>query len=436
MSDNNTTNMDSNQPEKVKQIPNMFTNLNIPSVFQIGECKKDLPTKISPTKSINIDYPKFTLGFQHFVHAKKEQLDILNNFEGKKKVYDVVNTYSSHIDDYETNIEKIAKEYFDIGTKPDIINKDFYGFWELLCMFKLIPTKGKFQSMHMMDNGSNVQATLLFRDKYAGNDAKQDSYILYEKNNDDAHLEKINDKFMSYYKKEKPERLSVETKQPKKVDLVTLTLGDKWEYRNMKEQDSLKLLCTQLITGLESLGKGGNMICSIFENFTEVTNKIIYGISCSFKTTSIVKPLATNPLFDNKYIVFENYNEKSKINEHLHELVKLIDDKHFIVNIYPDLNLPEEFISIIRKANTDISNRQFINMNNVIEFINSENYYGDKYQEYRSEQIKATNTWVSKFFPDKKNLEANKKIEENNVIEVIETNKTRAGLVGEKLVSI
>lgn len=420
---------------KIKQIPNMFTSLEIPSLFQIDSSPVKIDGKSDPEHSINIDYPKFTLGFQHFVHAKKEQIELFNQFEGKKKVYKVVNRYNSKIDEYATDIEKVAKVYFDTNPKPDISDESFYGFWEMLMTLDVVPTSGKFSSLHMMETGVFAQAVLLYRDKFS-KDSKSDKYIIYDKLDDTKRKGKVDEKVMNFYKKEKPLRITVESK-PSKSDLVVLNLGENWDFRNMKEQDTMRLLCTQLSAALSNINQKGNLVCNLFETFTETVNKILYCILSTFDTMIIHKPLAVDPISDNRYIVFKNFKGKeSKVIELLNSIVKVLDANpgKFIVNILPDTELPKEYITIMRKANTDISNRQMINLNQAIDFINKENYYGDTYQNYRGEQIKSTNLWLEKFFPDKKTVPQAKDKIRSEFLETVSTNKTRADLVENKLV--
>ena len=57
------------------------------------------------------------------------------------------------------------------------------------------------------------------------------------------------------------------------------------------------------------------------------------------------------------------------------------------------------------KANTDISNRQYIYVNKAIRFIDDQNFHGDVYQEYRKKQIDASKLWIKSFLPDKKDVE-------------------------------
>ena len=40
-----------------------------------------------------IDYPKCSIGFQHYIHSLKKDVEVLKQFENKKKVYLVTNEF-------------------------------------------------------------------------------------------------------------------------------------------------------------------------------------------------------------------------------------------------------------------------------------------------------------------------------------------------------
>ena len=62
-----------------------------------------------------------------------------------------------------------------------------------------------------------------------------------------------------------------------------------------------------------------------------------------------------------------------------------------------------------------MSNMYFKAIGENVNFVNGQNYYGDKYQEYRDAQIEANNYWVETFMPDSKDFkEMKKKITENS----------------------
>jgi hypothetical protein len=59
--------------------------------------------------------------------------------------------------------------------------------------------------------------------------------------------------------------------------------------------------------------------------------------------------------------------------------------------------------------NTEILNTQFKAIGDIITFINSQNYYGDTYQEKREEQIQSAEYWTKLFFMENNEFKENKK---------------------------
>ena len=89
----------------------------------------DIPNFLKETPSFtlheDVNYPKFSLGFTHWIHASKNKTDVFNTFIGKKRVYQVINGYERYIDDYDENIGNISKSYFKLNDKPNILSRAF-----------------------------------------------------------------------------------------------------------------------------------------------------------------------------------------------------------------------------------------------------------------------------------------------------------------------
>lgn len=73
--------------------------------------------EVDPIIHEDIDYPKFAMGFNHWIHASKNKTIIFNTFANKKRVYQVVNAYERYIDDYDESIGTISKQFFKLGGK-------------------------------------------------------------------------------------------------------------------------------------------------------------------------------------------------------------------------------------------------------------------------------------------------------------------------------
>jgi hypothetical protein len=53
---------------------------------------------------------------------------------------------------------------------------------------------------------------------------------------------------------------------------------------------------------------------------------------------------------------------------------------------------------MFKHINISIANTQQIMINKIIVYIKGNNYFGDKYHEYKEKQIEANNWWKNKFF--------------------------------------
>ena len=131
---------------------------------------------------------------------------------------------------------------------------------------------------------------------------------------------------------------------------------------------------------------------------------------------------------DNRlFIVCLNFIGKPK------SLSKFIVNKGFLVNIFPDLTLPKDFVNTMRQVNTDIANRQLIDVNKIIDFIDKNNYYGNLYQHYRNDQIKASKYWINKYLPKKSDFDKSKKETEQYIEDIIEQNKHKVTTLANRL---
>jgi hypothetical protein len=184
----------------------------VPVVYKLPNINDNiLKHKHDPKFSSNIDYPKFSLGFHHYIHQNKDKMEIIEQFKDKKKVYLVISKFERYVDDYDDSIGNISKIYFNINPKPNILSRAFYKLWELLFMFDLIDlNKNNFRSAHLAEGpGSFIQATMFYRDKFASKGiSKNDKYYAITLHPEDIkkHVPPLEKRFTDFYKKEKPNR--------------------------------------------------------------------------------------------------------------------------------------------------------------------------------------------------------------------------------------
>ncbi|CAH6421382.1 FtsJ methyltransferase [uncultured virus] len=434
----------------------------IPVIIIFPKINDNIFTKnLEPKFSKNIDYPKFSFGFHHFVHQSKDKLEITKEFEGKKKVYYIINKFEITIDNYDLDIGNITKVYFDLDPKPNILDRSFFKLWEILQFFDLIPNDiSNFISAHIGEKvGGFLQATMYYRNKFNKGNQKNDKYFTYFLDENEQFSD-IRNNYINYFSKEKPQRIYLQEFKKnddptimninninnfsKKfidqgADFITADGSFNWKNKNVQEQEAFILILSEIITAVKIQAKGGNFVCRIFETFTETTVKLIIALNTFYEEIYIIKPLISRKANSEKYLVCKNFlfgDDKTK-NNNIKSLENLLDNMinqdNFLVEIFPEFEIPKNFLVSLIKANTMISNRQFININEIVDFIQKQNYRGDVYQTRRQMQIDASKFWVDRFYPDVNDFEIKKKENDEFVKSVLEINNNLTNRLLNKL---
>lgn len=445
----------------------------IPIVYQLDESKDILSYRETSEFSRNIDYPVFSLGFQHFIHQSKDKMEVVESFKGKKQVYYVINEFERYVDDYDKDINSTAISYFDLKNKPNILSRAFFKLWELFFMFDLVDLKNKnFVSAHLAEGpGSFIQATMFFRDKFTEKGlSKNDKYYAVTLHNEDVkkHVPKLEDNFVKFYEKEKPVRFimhktyskaqsggavdkdngdltDLKTRilfggnfKEKKADFVTADGGFDWGYENIQEQEALKLILSQIVMAIEIQAKGGHFICKFYESFSITTAKVINMLKIFYKNVYLVKPLMSRASNSEKYAVCMDFLDPKDKSNKINKINKLIDEmnKHKnmnLVNVFSEFVFDDSFKSTLIKSNIEIANKQFKTINEMITFIEKQNYRGEEYTLRREKQINASKYWVEHFFPESKEFKSKKESIMKLTNDIIENNKKSTNDLQKKL---
>lgn len=304
--------------------------------------------------SSNIDYPLFSLGFQFYIHGTKKEANVLEKFEGKKKVYYVMNEFEKNVDNYDENIGEVTKKFL----KTDVVSREFFKLWEMLFMFDLIDLdNNKFVSVHIAEGpGSFIQATNLFRETFGkSNIAKNDKYytVTLNSQNKDDYVPEIDKKLISHHEKDSPKRLFIhktystqvagglkdkdngDITDPKtiklfggeikeKADFITADGGFKWKEEHLQEQEAFNLILAEICTAIKMQKKGGSFICKFFETFTLTSTKFISMLASVYNKVFIVKPLMSRPSNSEKYLVCLDF-KYAESDKHLKDIIKSID---------------------------------------------------------------------------------------------------------------
>ena len=382
-------------------------HIDIKSIFE-----KNIDIKLTNI----MDYPKCSIGFHHFIHSLKKDTEILKQFENKKKVYLVTNEFEIDVDSYDNCISKEVDKFLNIKDKiPKIISLDFYKIWEILFMFNLINMDTDLKVLYLTDSGSSVQSLIHFREKYAKNTKNDFNYVL--------KTDKINEELFTYYNKSK--NILYYDKISDKFDLIISGINYNYDNdnENIIEQEYFKTIFTNLLYIIKNQKKNGNCIIKIFETFTNVTSKIFAILISIYEQIFVVKPFISRSSESERFIICMGFKYTDKDNEYnnilkkIEEINKLINDnaKMTLCNIFKTYELTFKFKIRMIKLNTLLTNKLFKAIGENVNFINSQKYYGDKYQQYRDAQIEANNYWVETYLPELKNFkEIKKRIVENS----------------------
>lgn len=388
----------------------------------------------SPEFSEGLCYPLPSLGFQQFLHANVQKMELTKEFQGKRKVYSVMNRFEPTIYDYETGIEFVASEYFKFNDKQKILGNNFYHLWELANTFDIIPTgTEKFTSIHLNEETfASTQATMMFRKTFSKNSSKDLHYsiVIKQKRPEEnasflkSHSDQIKSETFGNLAEMKNIRF-VQKFIKGKTDLITVNPSTEKKNLVTIEQDTTKLLIAEIYLALSLLEQNGSFICRIFETFTQPLNKIIYMIASMFSEVYLIKPLTSHASNAEKYLVCRKYKQKQKVMEQFEKLVEEMQGQKNLINVFPDLTLPTDFLESMTIANVEIANKQIIGINKISSFIKSQNYFGDAYVDGRDAQINASKFWIDSYLPNKQEFVKNTNALKKNIMKILEENEKR-----------
>jgi 23S rRNA U2552 (ribose-2'-O)-methylase RlmE/FtsJ len=439
-------------------LKSLFENYQ-PHIYKIDvkQSTEILDSAFDVLLSNNIAYPEMCLGFHHYMHRAKDKMELTENFANRKKVYLVTSEFEKTIDKKEITEDGEPYISIDMGLKklieeikpdtPEILSRAFLKLWEMIVYFDLIPNSDNFVSAHLAEGpGSFIQATILFRDMLAKfnkiKTSKNDKYYAVTLHSDNEHL-LIEKEFINYYDKEKPKRLHIlntvnkknikEQKGGKRIgdstdgditnlhtinlfggkqnagggyseeaDLVTADGGFDWKKENLQEQEAYRLIFGQMLAALKTQKSGGNFVLKIFETYTKNTIKILELLRLFYNEVYICKPFTSRISNSEKYIVCKKFDKKlfnSSIAKKMEEMISVMNiNKDFnVVELFSNFKLSDKILNFYKNINVELSLKQYVGINNIIQFIHLDNYNGNEYNKYLDKQIKASIFWVNTF---------------------------------------
>ena len=401
-----------------------------PLVFDLNQLDKTniLSSNCDVQFSNNICFPEVRLGFHHFIHQAKDKMEVVEQFNNRKKIYLVTSLFEKNIDYKQNTDSEIKFTSIDTGIKsfiqkikpdfPSILNRAFLKMWEMIVIFDLIPDNENFVSSHLAEGpGSFIQATILYREMQAKygkiKSCQKDKYYGITLHSDHEHLLMQKD-FIKYFSKESNQRLHImETKSineikdmygggdknPKNMisngdltklntikqfaggkdtesfskpsDLITADGGFDWKRENLQEQEAYRLILSEIITALKIQKDGGHFVIKIFEIYTKISIKMIELLRLAYSKVYISKPYSSRISNSEKYLVCKEFKKNvitSQIIKKLEEQIQVMNknEKYQIFDIYTDIKLSDSIYNSYKQINNSLLLKQYIGINNII----------------------------------------------------------------------
>lgn len=366
--------------------------------------------------SPNINHPLFSLGFHHFIdRTRGEFFKLIETEVFKNEFYYIVNPFE-YLEDDLANFTKLFFKKYDDNL---VINtSDFYKIWEIIYLFDIVNFEQFTYSVLSEKSETIYQAISFFRTKFLNNDIKKDivyfvkmtpekdsiitEQFLNNKVSKKTPLPKKNKDVKSILQFDNIDKFEQEKKK-KKLILIVANGENISENIINKEQESYKLILGEIINVLKNQDINGNFIIKIFDTFTMPTIKLIYILSLFYEECFLYKPLFSRPSSAEKYIICKKFKSNNKKLNQAIDVLELIFNKintnDYLNDIFIDEELPAQWINMFKFINVKLVNNQQININKIIKYIKENNYFGDKYHEYKNMQIESTKWWISQFFP-------------------------------------
>lgn len=126
-----------------------------------------------------------------------------------------------------------------------------------------------------------------------------------------------------------------------------------------KELWHYKLFLAEIITALSLQAKGGSFVLKLFDCYTMLTARLLYLLTCCYDRVLITKPCSSRPANSERYVVCLKFLGKPSILKDLKIVLEALHgmNEYFCDQVF-DINLPDEFISQLRRANVVLQQQQ------------------------------------------------------------------------------
>ena len=169
-------------------------------------------------------------------------------------------------------------------------------------------------------------------------------------------------------------------------------------------------ILSELLGILNCQEKNGNLVFKMFDTFNMTMVKIMYTLSSLYEQVYIYKPYTSRLSDSEKYIICKKYkyspddkNIKTLISD-IEKIIEMSSGNKYLNDIFVDIEVPNDFINTIKFINIKLVNIEQIQVNEIIKYIQENNYFGDKYHTFKNNQIEASKWWVETFYPPTANI--------------------------------
>ena len=275
---------------------------------------------------------------------KKLIMLAVNTFKNHTKNSKINNTIIDFFHDENEAINISLKKYFDFKILSDnnIINSDFYNFWEMYLIFDCINEQNMEYFIYENNNISILQSLIFF----------------YSKKYSDSKINKNVYNVCCENKIKKNEKIVIENITKKNM----FDNNKKYDFIIINDDENNKIEFEEKIKFVSNKMKiKGNCIIKIFNPYNLFSYYLINLIEKQFKKMYIYKPIFKNFLNDEFYLICLDYDGEKKLNfENKYVNVDYKQISYFLIKInteqYNLLNMMNLFYENKTKNNFDLLN--------------------------------------------------------------------------------
>ena len=262
----------------------------------------------------------FSLGYHYYLdRTKNDLINYTKVIKSENNFYYVMNPFENSISNYDDNLNKLAHIYLNIDKNTSISNS-LYKMWEILFMFDIGSQKECKYLSYDKDNSSFTKAVSYYRSKF-GLESKNDKTFNYTTINYDKVKKDIG-KF--------------------NANLITCNMVSS-QPNIYQEQESYKLILSEIIFALKFQEYQGNFVLRIFDTFTHITLKMIYLLTILYEDVYLHKPYYSRPTSSEKYIIckkFKFHQDDKNLNIYINGCQNMLDNiTSHVFDILPNLEL-------------------------------------------------------------------------------------------------